>query len=341
MNRWYRWGAAGLTAAGLLSGCGSSSGVTSESSAATSTSAAAATTTTATPTTEAAATTPAAAATTTVAAATTTTTAAAGVTLDAPAEVAAGAKFDVKWTGPADEGDYITIVAAGASAWTNEPYFYTSSGPSPGALVAPIEDGAYAIWYVSGADDTIMARRAIQVTPFEGALGGPEEVTAGTSFDVAWVGPNGPGDYVTIVAPDATQWTGEPYFYTADANPGSLVAPLDAGEYVLWYVTGSDSATMASRPIKVTPYTVNLAAPGSVKRGTQFEVHWTGPNGPSDYITIVPAGSAPGTYLSYAYTNAGSPASLTAPDTAGNYEIWYASDRVQNVVFAKIPIVVT
>ena len=34
--------------------------------------------------------------------------------------------------------------------------------------------------------------------------------------------------------------------------------------------------------------------PGTVAPGSQFQVTWTGPNGPSDYITIVPAGSRSG-----------------------------------------------
>jgi hypothetical protein len=76
----------------------------------------------------------------------------------------------------------------------------------------------------------------------------------------------------------------------------------------------------------VRPYVVTLDAPDEVNAGAQFEVEWTGPDGPSDYITIVPAGSAEGAYLSYAYTRDGSPATLTAPDDPGAYEIWYASD---------------
>ena len=58
-----------------------------------------------------------------------------------------------------------------------------------------------------------------------------------------------------------------------------------------------------------------------MNRGATFQVTWTGPNGPSDYITIVAAGA-------------------TAPAAAGNYEIWYASDRVPGLIFARTNIVV-
>ena len=331
---WRKLGAMGTIAGlSLVPACGSSSKSST-------TSTAAATTTLAATTTVKATTTLAATTTTAVKATTTVATSTGAANLDGPAVVGAGEKFNVNWTGPNAQGDYITIVAAGTAKWTNEPWFYVKSQPSPQPLVAPIKEGAYVLWYVDAAG-TILARRAISVTPFSGALGGPAEVEAGTNFQVAWNGPNGPGDYVTIVAADATKWTNESYFYTGNANPGTLVSPITPGAYVLWYVTGTDSATMATRPITVTPFHVTLEAPASVKGGSKFEVKWTGPNGPSDYITIVPAGSPPGTYASYAYTANGSPVTITADAAPGAYEIWYASDRVQGVVFASIPITVT
>lgn len=258
--------------------------------------------------------------------------------LDAAQEVQAGKQFDVTWTGPNAQGDYITIVLASATKWTNESYFDTQNATSPRKLTAPSADGAYALWYVSGADDSILARRAIRVTPFQGDLSAPASVMAGSKLKVVWHGPNGPRDYVTIVKSGATKWTDESYFYTTVGSPGTLVADIKPGSYELWYVIGSDSAVKVRRPITVTPYVVTLSAPGTVAKGAQFKVKWTGPNGPQDYITIVKAGSAPGSYLSYAYTQNGSPVTLTAPTTSGNYEIWYASDRVKDIVFKKINI---
>lgn len=258
--------------------------------------------------------------------------------LDAPAEIQAGTQFEVAWTGPSAQGDYVTIVAADAVKWTDEPYFYTTSG-TPGRLVAPVADGAYALWYVSGADDAILARRAIRITPFEGALLGPDEVMAGSVFEVAWNGPNGPGDYVTVVKAGATKWTDESYFYTNSGSPGKLTADLKAGSYELWYVTGNATTPQDRRPITVTPYVVTLDAQATVLAGAQFPVNWTGPNGPSDYITIVAAGAPVTDYGSYAYTTAGSPVTITAPTTKGSYEIRYASDRV-DIVFQSRPITV-
>jgi hypothetical protein len=99
-------------------------------------------------------------------------------TLDAPQEVSGGTEFQVAWTGPNAAKDYVTIVLASATKWTAEPYFYTHNG-TPGKLVAPVVEGAYALWYVSGADDTILTRKAIRVTPFVGTVQGPGQVQAG------------------------------------------------------------------------------------------------------------------------------------------------------------------
>lgn len=343
MNGWRKLGVLGtLAGASFVSACGSSDATVSVATSPVTTPTVAANTTSSTVAATTSSTKQASTTivTTSTVAATTTIGSTGEANLDALAEVGAGEKLTVNWTGPSKQGDYITIVAAGAAKWTNEPYFYATPGASPGSLVAPVKDGAYALWYVDGATDTILARRAIRVTPFSGALGGPAEVEAGSSFLVGWNGPNGPGDYVTIVAVGTAKWTNESYFYTNNGNPGTLVAPIDAGDYVLWYVTGTDSATMANRPVTVTPYAVTLDAPKQVQHGAQFQVAWTGPNGPSDYITIVPAGSPPDTYTSYAYTNTGSPVTITAPDAPGSYEVWYASDRVKGIVFAKINITV-
>ena len=82
----------------------------------------------------------------------------------------------------------------------------------------------------------------------------------GAGFAVGWTGPNAPGDYVTIVMVGATQWTDEPYFNTNAGSPGQLVAPTTAGDYELWYVSGTDDTVATRRPITVTEFVGTLRA---------------------------------------------------------------------------------
>jgi Ca-activated chloride channel family protein len=248
-------------------------------------------------------------------------------TVSAPAQLEAGAEFEVTWTGPALDGDYVTIVKAGATKWTNEQYFYTQNTPSPGTLTAPIAAGAYEIWYVNGADETINARQAVTVGDIAATVTGPTEVVANTRFNASWTGPDGNGDYVTIVKAGATRWTNEPYFYTQNNPTGELLAPLTAGAYELWYVTGADQLPKAKQPIAVTALSVTLTAPDKVAPGAAFEVSWTGPDGPGDYVTIVRAGATKWTNEPYFYTNNQPTGPLTAPDQAGAYEIWYVTGQ--------------
>lgn len=257
--------------------------------------------------------------------------------LTAAAEVLGGTELEVSWTGPNALGDYVTIVKVGTTEWTTEDYFNTNGSASPQKLLAPTEAGAYELWYVSGADKQVLVRRAIAVLPVTASLTAPDSVEANKEFEVAFTGPVGPGDFITIVKLGATQWTNEDYFNAIDGSPSKLLAPIEAGAYELWYVTGSAKKTPARRPITVTATSATLQAPADVARGAQFQVTWTGPNGPGDYVTIVPVGSTPSTYLSYSNTTSGSPAILTAPEEAGNYEVWYVAGQGPTVL-ARDPI---
>lgn len=241
--------------------------------------------------------------------------------LTAPDTLAADTPFDVNWTGPNNQGDYITIVPVGTAEWSGQPYFYTTAG-TPGHMTSPTTPGEYELWYVDGVSSTVAVRRPMTVTAFVGSLTGPPTVEAGTAFSVSWSGPNAQGDYVTIQPVGSTGWNGESFFYTYVGNPQTLYAPLAAGPHELWYVA-LDETVMFRVPITVSPSLAKVTVPPSATHGTTFQVTWTGPNAPNDYVTIVLVGSPEGSYLSYAYSAAGSPATLTAPDTAGAYEVRY------------------
>jgi Ca-activated chloride channel homolog len=82
---------------------------------------------------------------------------------------------------------------------------------------------------------------------------------------------------------------------------------------------------------------VSLTAPAEVAAGAEFEVSWTGPDAPNDYLTIVPVGAGDGEYGDYRYTREGATLRLTAPDAPGDYEVRYQNAQG---VFARRPITV-
>jgi len=82
--------------------------------------------------------------------------------LEAPADVDAGERFEVAWEGPDNPRDYLTIVEAGAPEGTYASYQYTRDG-SPATLAAPDEPGAYEVRYVTGEGGRTLASVPITV----------------------------------------------------------------------------------------------------------------------------------------------------------------------------------
>src|SRR5690606_30976141 len=75
-------------------------------------------------------------------------------TVSAPSEVGAGSDLEVDWTGPGNDGDYITIVPAGSPEGTYLDYEYATSG-SPVSIRAPDPAGDYEVRYVTQAGSTL------------------------------------------------------------------------------------------------------------------------------------------------------------------------------------------
>jgi Ca-activated chloride channel family protein len=270
---------------------------------------------------------------------TTTTLAATGdATFEFEGDVEAGTEFEVAWTGPDNEGDYITIVPAGSREGTYADYFNTADG-SPGILSAPTTFGDHEIRYIDGATSATVASVPIAVAGRVITLELPVTVAAGTEFEVSWEAIGAPGDYITIVPAASPDGSYESYFDITDGPTGTLVAPMAGGDFEIRYVSGLDSATMAASTITVTPLDITIEVPDAVAAGSDFEVTWTGPNGPGDYLTIVPVDADDAAYLDYAYTTEGSPLTLTAPEEPGDYEVRYRTDRLGGV-FATAEITV-
>lgn len=170
-------------------------------------------------------------------------------TLEAPAQVAAGASFQVRWTGPGNARDYVGI---GDTTHPYLAYVYTRQG-NPLSLRAPDQPGEYELRYFLGAGDKVAGSRKLTVGAVSASLSAPATVVGGSEFAVRWTGPGNAHDYITVVPKGAREGEYGPYQYTARGNPVTLRAPLTAGEYELRYSTGQSSATVARVALQVTP----------------------------------------------------------------------------------------
>ena len=167
--------------------------------------------------------------------------------LDAPAEVVAGAAFEVAFTKPEGSRGYIAIGDVDAEGIDYQ-YGYQSARDKPVALTAPDTAGDYAIRYIQqGNEDVILATVPLKVTPISASLDVPESVVARSEFEVAWAGPDNARDYIELEKDGVSS----SYAYTRRGNPVTLKAPDEPGEYPVIYMMNKRELTREI--IEVTP----------------------------------------------------------------------------------------
>lgn len=180
--------------------------------------------------------------------------------IDAPAQVAAGAPIKFTWQGPANAQDFITVVPVSAPEKEYDKYVYTQSG-SPVELLAPESPGQYELRYLTGQSYVVLARSAIEVTPVTATVSGPATAEALSVVSVRWEGPNNPQDYVIIQPVGAQASANGPYAYTQRGPELRITAPREPGEYEYRYLTGQTQQQLASQRLTVTP----RKAPGTLR----------------------------------------------------------------------------
>jgi len=173
-----------------------------------------------------------------------------------PASAPAGSMVPIRWTGPNNENDFITIVSPDAPPGAYKNYFYTDrTAPAAGSVALPIVAGSYEARYVTGQKNVVLARAAIKALPVTVTLQAPETARVGSSVTVIWTGPNYEGDYITIVEASAVQGAYLSYFNTKGLQPANAVLKLPAkpGAYEIRYVAGDGAEILARRKIQLTP----------------------------------------------------------------------------------------
>jgi hypothetical protein len=242
-----------------------------------------------------------------------------------------GSKLQVHWTGPAAQGDFVSIDAAGTPDHVYGPYAYPSRG-NPLTLLVPTTSGNYEIRYHVGASGyRVLARTPLTVTDVAATLEAASTVEAGGSLRVTWKGPNHPGDFISIDPAGAPDTTYGNYAYPAKGNPVEVRAPDQPGDYLLRYHLANSYRVIGSVPLKVGGVAATLEFPATVPAGGTLSVAWTGPGNKGDFISIDAVGANDRTYGNYAYPEKGKPARIRVPDDPAEYVVRYhlaSSNRV-------------
>ena len=241
-------------------------------------------------------------------------------TLDFPAQVTGGSKFQVTWTGPKNARDFIGI---GDAKQKYGAYHYVSEG-STLTFQAPDQAGTYQVRYLLAVGNTVIAEKPLIVTGVSASVSAPASVGVGANFKIQWSGPNNPRDFITVVKAGTPETHYDGYAYTSVGNPVELRAPEQAGDYEIRYLTGQSYAMLAKTRISVTSANATVKGPVTAVAGSTFAVTWTGPNNQRDFINLVPKGAREGDSGSWAYTSNGNPARMQAPLNPGEYELRYS-----------------
>lgn len=254
------------------------------------------------------------------------------IQITAPDEAAVGMRPEIEWVGPDYRGDYLTVAALDQGDGYYETYAYTRDG-NPLAVPMPTEPGTYELRYVLSASRHVAGRsEPFEVSETMVTLDGPDEAVAGADVEIGWTGPDAKNDYIGIGRVGRDERPYLTYTYTNAGNPLVVKAPIEPGDYEIRYFLGQDQSVLHSEPITLTAVGASITAPPSALGGSEVSVEWTGPDYKSDYLAVAKVGADGGDYVTYTYTNEGSPLDIIMPTDAGDYEIRYIASQGSKIL---------
>lgn len=215
------------------------------------------------------------------------------------------------------------------------------------AAVVIICLGGY-IWLTSGGDDEDLSPEAAKQQverPTSDKLGEREsgdiklkvddEAIAGSKFKVRWKGKSASDDYVVIAKKDSNDSSKPNRQKLEGFKQLEVRVPSEAGDYQVRFFNGSNGKVIARSDLEVELPSISFDAPKSVEAGKVIQVNWKAPNYKKDYISIAKPESKQNNYQSYAYTKAGSPTEIRAPDKPGVYQLRYQAGSGRTIWYSQ------
>lgn len=254
-------------------------------------------------------------------------------TLDPPSSVVAGSRFEVKWTGPKNEYDQISLRSLDDSKSLGVAFVDSEDKPNPAVLTAPDDAGEYKL-QLRTRKNIILAQAIVEVIPALASVKvAQEDIVAGNRIEVEWTGPGNKNDEVLIYNMDSTVYSVGSYtrnqtgtqIKPAKQGVAEIGVPEVAGDYLVAYRTAKDEKVLANAQISVSEATGWLRVPSLVTAGKFFEFEWGGPENRGDRVSIFSLDDKKKYHGGFANKNAadkarkGRATKLIAPKEPGTY----------------------
>ena len=179
------------------------------------------------------------------------------VSVSAAAEVRAGDKLRVSWTGTVSTSDYVTLVPMGTPDDKLGEYGQVRSA-SERDFTAPDETGMYEVRYVLREGGRVLARQSVEVLPQDAALNTGADLTApdtaapGATIEVAWTVESESVDQrITLARGDQAIFTWLSAEKITGAPPISITLPTEPGVYEIRFLDVTNREVLSRRVIKV------------------------------------------------------------------------------------------
>jgi len=257
--------------------------------------------------------------------------------------------LDVQWQGPADDGDFVTVVLPQAPDGHFTTYALVPDGKDSGTLRfdMPATAGTYELRYVSPRrEPQVLARASLPIGDLEATIDAPETAIAGTTIRVTARGPVSDSHWIGFAESGSGTGAYVSGHYarpTADRKPIDLTVPARPGAYELRYVLNESERVVYSRPIRITQAEVMVDGPAEVMAGDRVTIRASGPVDASHWIGFAPAGSDAPAYVNGGYARpeaASGSVTVHAPFEPGRYEYRYVLFEGEEIAASR-PVTVT
>jgi len=244
-------------------------------------------------------------------------------TLTVPAEVPAGSKFEVQWTGPKNQRDYLIIRSPDRTKRYRVTFVRVNGFLSPAHIKAPETPGEYKIFYEVDKN-TPLGSATFKVVPVTATLKAPDIITAGASVDVEWTGPMNDQDMIRIFSEDGETQYDIAFASKENHKPAKIYVPEEPGSYEMRFMTQGGNI-LARHIFTVIETSAKIEAPDTAPAGKVIDIDWTGPMNDRDSIRLFSMDGKTQYDMEFAFRENHKPAQIRLPDDIGTYELQFVT----------------